>query len=363
MKVLLLMLAHLLTTLAQLLGPGGAKAIVADSLLMKQQLLIINRSRRRAPNLTAIDRLLLGFWSLFLNPHNIQQAAVILKPSTLLNFHDMLKKRKYRLMYTAHRKGKPGPKGPSQELIDVIVEMKRRNSRFGCPRIAQEINKAFGLNIDKDVVRRVLGKHYRPGPDSGNGPSWLTFIGHLKDSLWSIDMFRCESILLRTHWVLVVMDQFTRRIIGFGVHAGDVDGMALCRMFNTAISTKGVPKYLSSDNDPLFLYHQWQANLRILGVDEIKTVPYTPRSHPFIERLIGTIRREYLDHVFFWNARDLELKLVDFKQYHNQARVHQSLGGNTPAVVSGESQPQHAELSTYSWTSHCNGLFHTPIAV
>ena len=91
------MLAHLLTTLAKLLGPGGAKAIVADSLLTKQQLLIINRSRRRAPNLTPIDRMLLGLWTLFLRPHHIQRAAVILRPSTLLNFHDMLKKRKYRL--------------------------------------------------------------------------------------------------------------------------------------------------------------------------------------------------------------------------------------------------------------------------
>ena len=206
MKVLLLMLAHLLTTLARLLGPGGAKAIVADSLLMKQQLLIINRSRRRAPNLTPIDRMLLGFWSLFLNPHHIQRAAVILSPSTLLNFHDMLKKRKYRLLYSSGNKGKPGPKGPSQELIHAIVEMKRRNSRFGCPLIAQEINKAFGVDIDKDVVRRVLEKHYRPGPGSCHGPSWLTFIGHMKDSLWSTDIFRCESILLKTHWVLVVMD-------------------------------------------------------------------------------------------------------------------------------------------------------------
>jgi len=68
----------------------------------------------------------------------------------------MLKKRKYRLLYSSGRKGKPGPKGPSQELIDAIVEMKRRNSRFGCPCIAQEINKAFGVDIDKDVVRRVL---------------------------------------------------------------------------------------------------------------------------------------------------------------------------------------------------------------
>ena len=177
------MLAHLLATLARILGPGGAKAIVADSLLMKQQLLIINRSRRRAPNLTPIDRILLGFWSLFLSPHHIQRAAVILKPTNLFRFHDILTKRKYRLLYSSGRKGKPGPKGPSQELIDAIVEMKRRNTRFGCPRIAQEINKAFGVDIYKDVVRRVLEKHYRPGPDSGHGPSWLTFIGHQKDSL------------------------------------------------------------------------------------------------------------------------------------------------------------------------------------
>ncbi|MGB5535392.1 MAG: hypothetical protein WBN08_05790 [Thiogranum sp.] len=107
MKNLLLMLAHLLATLAKLPRPGGAKAIVADSLLMKQQLLIINRSRRRAPNLTPVDRMLLGYWTLFLSPHHIRRAAVILKPSTLLSFHDMLKRRKYRLLYTARRKGKP----------------------------------------------------------------------------------------------------------------------------------------------------------------------------------------------------------------------------------------------------------------
>jgi len=361
MKDLLLMLAHLLATLAKLLGPGGTKAIVADSLLMKQQRLIINRSRRRAPNLTVIDRLLLGFWTLFLSPHHIRRAAVILKPSTLLSFHDMLKKRKYRLPYTARRKGKPGPKGPSQELIEAILELKRRNTRFGCPRIAQEINKAFGLNIDKDVVRRVLAKHYRPGPGSGNGPSWLTFIGHLKDSLWSIDLFRCESILLNTHWVLVVMDQFTRRIIGFGVHAGDVDGVALCRMFNTAISAKGVPKYLSTDNDPLFTYHQWHANLRILSVDEIKTVPYTPRSHPFFERLIGTIRREFLDQTLFWNANDLERKLADFRQYYNSHRLHTALADVTPSEMSGEKTRHCADLGRFRWKSNCRGLYQLPV--
>ena len=95
------------------------------------------------------------------------------------------------------------------------------------------------------------------------------------------------------------MDQFTRRIVGFAAHAGDVDGAALCCMFKRAVSLQGIPRHLSSDNDPLFQYHQWQANLRILEITEIKTVPYVPLSHPFVERLTGTLRREYLDHIFF----------------------------------------------------------------
>jgi transposase InsO family protein len=106
----------------------------------------------------------------------------------------------------------------NKELIDAVVELKRRNLNWGCPRIAQQIALAFGVAIDKDVVRRILSVHYRPESDSG-GPSWLTFLGHMKDSLWSMDLFRCESASLRSHWVLVVMDQYSRRIIGFGVHA------------------------------------------------------------------------------------------------------------------------------------------------
>jgi hypothetical protein len=89
------------------------------------------------------------------------------------------------------------------------------------PRIAQQINLAYGLELDKDVVRRILATHYNPTPNN-HGPSWLTTIGHAKDSLWSIDLFRAESITLKTHWIMVVMDQYTRRIIGFGVHAGNV---------------------------------------------------------------------------------------------------------------------------------------------
>ena len=358
---LFILLGHLLTTIAKLLRPGGARAVAAESALMKQQLLVVNRSRRRAPNLSVLDRFLFGFWSLFLGERCIPRVAVILKPSTLLRFHEALKKRKYRLLFTPRTRRKPGPKGPSQELIQIIVEIKRRNPRFGCPRIAQQIAHAFGIDIDKDVARRVLAKCYDLRPGEG-GPSWLTFLGHMNDSLWSVDLFRCESMLLRTHWVMVVMDQFTRRIIGFGVHPGDVDGIALCRMFNSAISRMGVPRYLSSDNDPLFEYHRWRANLRVLGVEEIKTVAYVPLSHPFIERLIGTTRREFLDRTLFWNARDLERKLYEFRDYHNLHRIHGSLDGKTPAQASGETVIRRAALHRFRRQTHCRGLFGLPTA-
>ena len=290
MRSLLFLFIYFLTTLAKLLGPGGIKAVLAENLLIKQQLLVINRTRYRAPALWPVDRVCMGWLSLFITPRRLLRAAVVIKPATLLRFHRALIQRKYRLLFSSRHGDKPGPPGPSSELISAIIEIKQRNPRYGCPRIALLISNVFGVPIDKDVVRRVLAKHYRPDPSLGGDPSWLSFIGHTKESLWSVDLFRCESIRLKTHWVLVVMDQFSRRIIGFAVQAGDVDGPMLCRMFNRAVSGLSIPRYLSSDNDPLFTFHRWRANLRILGIEEIKTIPYVPISHPFIERLIGTIR-------------------------------------------------------------------------
>src|ERR1700730_15732825 len=304
MRDLAVLFLHLLATLARLAGPGGARSVVAESVLVKQQLLILNRSRTRSPNLRLADRIVAGVCALVSRPGRLVRSAIVLKPSTLLSLHRALKKQKYRLLFSSKERRKPGPKGPSQEIISAVIDMKQRNPTWGCPRIAQQIALAFGLAINKDVVRRILAVRYQPAPDA-TGPSWLTVLGHTKDSLWSLDLFRCESAVLRTHWVLVVMDQWTRRIVGFGVHRGVVDGMALCQMFNRATRRQSPPKYLSSDHDPLYRFHQWQANLRILDVKAIKTMPYAPLSHPFVERLIGTIRRECLDRTLFWTAADL----------------------------------------------------------
>jgi hypothetical protein len=89
----------------------------------------------------------------FMHPSRMLRCGIVLKPSTLLHFHHLLTKRKYHMLFSSKRRGRPGPKGPAQELIDAVVEMKRRNPTWGCPRIAQQITLVFGVDIDKDVVR------------------------------------------------------------------------------------------------------------------------------------------------------------------------------------------------------------------
>jgi len=359
MRDLFVLIVHFVTTVIRLAKAGGLRAVVAESVLAKHQLLIVNRSRRRAPNLRIRDRLIAGFCSLWIKPSRFRRVAILFKPSTLLSFHRALVQRKYRLLFSPKQRTKPGPKGPTADLIRAVVEMKRRNSTWGCPQIADQINLAFGTAINKDVVRRILALHYRPGPGA-DGPSWLSFLGHSKDSLWSLDLFRCVSMMLRTHWVLVGMDHYTRRIVGFGIHAGMVNGEALCRMFKQAIrGVTTLPKYLSTDHDPLYRFHRWEANLTILGVTEIKMVPYVPWSHPFIERLIGTVRRECLDRLLVWTSIDLELKLLSLKDYYNRYRAHSALEGQTP-IKNPESTG--AELKLYRWKTHCRGLYQTPIA-
>src|SRR5688572_851242 len=158
------------------------------------------------------------------------KVALAVRPATLLRFHRALIRRQYQWLFSASTRRRPGPKGPSKELIAAILEIKRLNPRFGCPRISSRFRM----------------------------PS------------------ACKSIRM------------------------------------------------------LFRFHRWQANLRILDIEELKSIPFVPRSHPFVERLIGTLRREYLDRTFFWNGVDLHRKLDRFATYYNQRRVHAGLSGRTP---------------------------------
>src|ERR1700676_589599 len=126
---LVILAIHLLVTFAKLLRPGRVRAISAESLLLKHQLLISNRSRQRAPNLTTLDRFLIALATLFVSPRRIPKLGARVKPAALFKFHRASVDRKYRLLFSSSssRRRKPGPKGPSAELIAAISELKRRN--------------------------------------------------------------------------------------------------------------------------------------------------------------------------------------------------------------------------------------------
>ena len=203
------LLRHLIVTIVTLIKvsrSGGVKALMAENNALKQQLIVMSRGKTRSPKLTTNDRFLFGLFAFFISEHRLQKGAVILKPAKILRFHQALVKRKYSQLYSSNKaKKKPGRKPPEQAIIDLIIEMKKRNPTFGYGRISMQIYQAFGVDISRFTVGRILRKNKHKLPP-GDGTSRLTFIGHMKDSLWSVDLFRCESITLKSHWVMVVME-------------------------------------------------------------------------------------------------------------------------------------------------------------
>ena len=135
MKNVLVLLIHLLTVVAKLLGPGGIKGIIAEHLLLKEQLLVVCRPPAACAESVTVRPS--GIWLVF--------TVSAARPYSKLRFHDYLVRRKYRALYSPHHRGKPGPKGPTQELIRAIVELKRRKPRFGYPRIARIISNTLGI--------------------------------------------------------------------------------------------------------------------------------------------------------------------------------------------------------------------------
>ena len=148
MRDLAVLFIHLITTIARLASPGGARAVVAESVLVKQQLLILNRSRHRSPNLRICDRVVAGLCALLMRPGRLIRSAIVLKPSTLLSLHQTLKNRKYRLLFSLKLRKKPGPKGPSPEIIAAVVEMKQRNPTWA---VRVSPNKSPWLSIFKST--------------------------------------------------------------------------------------------------------------------------------------------------------------------------------------------------------------------
>ena len=233
-----------------------------------------------------------------------KRSVIILSPATLINFHRHLIRKKYSKLYSTSSL-KRGLRGISNELEELIVEIKSKNPSYGIEKI-EGLLRHRGHQISDTTVLRILRKHGFHLDPVKQGASWISFLSDTFNGTWSLDFFRVESVSLRTFVIMVVMDIYSRKIIGIAICPYPASGVNACAMFNSIRNEKPLPHKLTTDNDPVFNYRQWQANLRVSGIEEIKSVPYVPKSHPFIERLIGTLRRDFLDKVLFFGKRDLE---------------------------------------------------------
>jgi len=359
MKFLALLLIHVLTTLAKRAGPGGAKAIIAESVLLKHQQLMARRSVGKTPRLTTSDRFFCGFLVLFMHPSRIRKAAVVLKPATLTKFRSALLSRNYHRLFSSRKTTKPGPKGPADDLIRVLVEMKQRNAGFGCPRIAQQINKAFGVNIDKDVVRRVLAKHYHPAPYDG-GPSWLTFLRHTRESLCSVVLFRRESILLKIHSILLAIGQCTRRINGCAISGCRFNQSVVWSLFDNAIPVIDASRSLRSIHDQAFSHYPCRR--KHLGLRRTRTVTILPRSPPFAERRFRTRRRNHHDYRSNCSAIDLATEHEALNNYYHLFRMPNQLDGNRAARFNIDTALSHAESLNFTQKRYIREELRTLIA-
>jgi len=189
-----------------------------------------------------------------------------------------------------------------------------------------------GHKIDARTVRRILKRNGFDGDPDLSGPSWLSFIGNTLNGLWSVDLCLSFSVFQKIYVIMVVLDIFSRKSIGYAVRKYPVNGVDVCSMFEEIRrENQGViPKHLSTDNDPLWLYHRWKANLNLLEIDEIKSVPFVPESHPFIERKVGITRQDFLHFTLFFGSTDLKKKLQIYQKYYNEGRVHSRIDYLTP---------------------------------
>lgn len=158
MRNLVVLFVHVIATLARLWGPGGIRSVVAESVLVKQQLLILNRSRQPSPHLRTSDRLVAGLCALLIRPARLIRSAIVVKPQTLLSLHQALRNHKYRRIFSSQRRGKPGPKGPTKELIEAVVQMKQRNPTLLPQDGAKNVSIQLGCSWQAPPIpSRVMG--------------------------------------------------------------------------------------------------------------------------------------------------------------------------------------------------------------
>jgi putative transposase len=291
----------------------------AEILALRHQLLIFERSSRgHNLRLGWTDRALWVWLSRLWN--HWRSALLIVKPETVIAWH----RRGFRLYWRWKSRHCDGRPAVSPEVRNLIRQMSLANPRRGAPRIHGELLK-IGIEVCQATVAKYMARHRKPPSQT-----WRTFLkNHTKD-LASLDFFVVPTITFQFLFTFVILSHDRRRLVHFAVTANPTPEWT-ARQLLEAFPWDNAPRYLLRDRDKAY-EREFSEMAKWMGIQEVLTAPQSPWQNPYVERLIGSIRRECLDHVIVFHEAGLRRILKSYFEYYERCRTHLSLEKDTPVT-------------------------------
>ena len=316
------------------------RELAFENLALRQQWVVLKRHCPRV-RLRKADRF---FW-IWLSRvgRNWRDTLAIVRPETVVAWH----RKGFRLFWTwISRRKRRGRPEVSSEIRALIRKMTEANPLWGAPRIHGELLK-LGIDISERTVSRLMPKRRKPPSQT-----WKAFLENHVKELVSIDFFTVPTARFRVLFVLVVLAHHRRRVVHFNVTENPTAAWTGQQIVE-AFPEDTIPPYLIRDRDRIY-GDDFRSRVRGLGIQEVMIAPQSPWQNPFAERLVGSIRRECLDHVIMLGQRHLRKILQSYFDYYLQSRTHLSLAKDAPA----SRRVQPPELGKVVELSQVGGLHH-----
>ena len=294
----------------------GHRAVALENLALRQQLAVFRRTVKRPP-LRQRDRL---FWIVLAKAwHDWRTAVLVVQPDTVVRWHRRWLRRRWTRRSTHRRPGRPTTKVAIRRLV---AQMGAANPLWGAPRIHGELG-TLGIELSERTVSRLLRRRGRPPSQT-----WRTFLADHLTSLVSVDFFTVPTLTGRVLFVLVLLSHHRRRIVHLRITEHPTAAWTAQQIIE-AFPDDTAPRWLLRDRDAIY-GDFFRRRVAGMGIGEVITSPQSPWQNPLVERLIGSIRRECLDHVIVLNERHLRRTLAQYASYYHRARTHLSLAKDAP---------------------------------
>jgi len=290
-------------------------SLAAENLALRQQLLVLHRSVKR-PEVRPSDRI---FWSWLSRVWSgWRSALLIVQPATVVHWH----RQGFRLYWRWKSRRKPGRPKVDREVRDLIRRMSRENTTWGAPRIVSEL-LLLGHAVAESTVAKYMVR--QPKPPS---QTWRTFLENHAGQTASIDFFTVPTVTFRVLYVFLVLRHDRRRVVHFNVTTSPT-AQWTAQQIVEAFPFEQAPRFLLRDRDGIY-GQDFRDRVEHMGIEQVRIAFRSPWQSPYVERLIGSIRRECLDHVIVFNEEHLRRILSEYITYYHEARAHLSLERNSP---------------------------------